>query len=208
MCRFVTLGMLVATGLTTACATGGASGRPVPHPFPRPGVAGPSSPGGTAAPPTMAAPADGYGIAGTALSLRGVPYAQGGSDVSGFDCSGLVWYVFAQHGIAIPRTVADQYRAGRDIAIDKLEPGDLVFFDTKGAGATHVGIVIGGDEFVHAPSSQGAVRVERLGTRYWSPRFVGARRLLPLRAQDARWGPQVMPRDAGPCASTAARSCQ
>lgn len=117
-------------------------------------------------------------MAGTALSLRGVPYRNGGSDPSGFDCSGLVWYVFARHGVDVPRTVADQFRVGHHVAVDALQAGDLVFFDTKGAGASHVGLVIGGDEFVHAPNASGAVRVERLRTTYWSSRFVGARRLL------------------------------
>ena len=94
-------------------------------------------------------------------------YRNGGSDPAGFDCSGLVWYVFAQHGLRVPRTVGEQYRAGSPIDRGSVRAGDLVFFDTKGAGATHVGISIGGDEFVHAPSSTGEVRVERLRATYW-----------------------------------------
>jgi len=69
------------------------------------------------------------------------------------------------------------YRAGRQVN-GAIEPGDLVFFSTVAPGASHVGIAIGGDEFVHAPSSTGEVRVERLGAAYWSTRFVGARRVL------------------------------
>jgi cell wall-associated NlpC family hydrolase len=95
-----------------------------------------------------------------------------------------VSYVFGQSGIPLPRTVGELHRAGRDVN-GPLAPGDLVFFDTgtgKGApsrgGASHVGIAIGGDEFVHAPSTSGQVRVERLGAPYWSTRFVGARRVL------------------------------
>jgi peptidoglycan DL-endopeptidase CwlO len=114
--------------------------------------------------------------------LRGVPYKNGGNDPAGFDCSGFVWYVFGQHGIALPRTVTDQFRIG--IRIDPLElrAGDLLFFDTSGDGTqashpTHIGISIGGDEFVHAPSTAGQVRVERLGSTYWSPRFLEARRV-------------------------------
>jgi cell wall-associated NlpC family hydrolase len=126
---------------------------------------------------TAGAPRAGYAIAGTALSLRGVPYKIGGTDTSGFDCSGLVRYVFEHHGIRVPRSVAEQFRAGRPVPNDIVEPGDLVFFDTKAAGASHVGIAIGGDEFVHAPTSNGVVRVERLGGSYWASRFVGARRL-------------------------------
>jgi cell wall-associated NlpC family hydrolase len=120
--------------------------------------------------------AGGYAIAGTALSLRGSPYRNGGADPAGFDCSGFVWYVFGQHGIRVPRRVEDQYRAGKD-AGTTLEPGDLVFFDTTSSGPSHVGILIGGDEFVHAPSSTGQVRVEHLSATYWTARYLGARRV-------------------------------
>lgn len=175
MFRTVTLLGITTLALTSGCASRGAGGGAVPHPFPQPGPA-PLSP--SASPARRPAGAlEGYAIAGTALSFRGVPYRAGGSDPSGFDCSGFVWYVFAQHGVEVPRTVSDQFRAGASVGADALRPGDLVFFDTKGSGATHVGMVIGGDEFVHAPSSTGAVRVERLGAAYWSSRFVGARRL-------------------------------
>jgi cell wall-associated NlpC family hydrolase len=117
-------------------------------------------------------------VAGTALSLRGVPYRNGGSDPAGFDCSGFVSYVFGQNGIAVPRTVTELFHAGRQVAGPQLEPGDLVFFSTVSPGASHVGIAIGADEFVHAPSSTGDVRVERFSASYWATRFVGARRVL------------------------------
>ena len=119
-------------------------------------------------------------MVGTALGLRGSPYRTGGSDPSGFDCSGFVWYVFARQGLAVPRTVAAQFQAGAPVAAGDLRPGDLVFFETAGASASHVGIVVSRDAFVHAPSSRGEVRVEHLGARYWSNRFVGARRLNSL----------------------------
>jgi peptidoglycan DL-endopeptidase CwlO len=119
-----------------------------------------------------------YGITGTALSLRGAPYRNGGSDPSGFDCSGFVQYVFGQNGVRVPRTVTEQFRAGQDVDPPALEPGDLVFFTTVTSGASHVGISIGGDEFVHAPSGYGEVRVERLSAPYWSTRFVGVKRVL------------------------------
>ena len=86
-------------------------------------------------------------------------------------------YVFAQHGVHVPRTVGDQYRAGREVDLATIEPGDLVFFTTTAPGASHVGMSIGGDEFVHAPSHAGIVRVERLSGPYWSQRFLGARRV-------------------------------
>ena len=86
-------------------------------------------------------------------------------------------YVFGQHGVRVPRNVAEQYRQGRPVANDQLQPGDLVFFSTVTAGASHVGIAIGGDEFVHAPSQRGEVRVEHLSAPYWSTRYLGARRV-------------------------------
>ena len=87
-------------------------------------------------------------------------------------------YVFGQNGVAVPRTVTEQFRAGRQVPGQQLEAGDLVFFSTVSSGASHVGIAIGGDEFVHAPSGAGEVRVERMSAPYWSTRFVGARRVL------------------------------
>jgi cell wall-associated NlpC family hydrolase len=158
-----------------ACATTGAT--PRPFPTPAPAVPAPAAPEtGTPAHPSGAAL--GYSVAGSALGLRGTPYRNGGTDPSGFDCSGLVNYVFAQNGVQVPRTVTDQYRAGRQVDPAQIEAGDLVFFSTVAPGATHVGISIGGDEFVHAPSGAGQVRVERLSAAYWASRFVGARRVL------------------------------
>jgi cell wall-associated NlpC family hydrolase len=107
-----------------------------------------------------------------------MPYRNGGSQPSdGFDCSGLVQWVFAQHGTVLPRDVRQQFDAGRKIDADEVKPGDLVFFKTVSKGASHVGIAIGGDEFVHAPNSRGVVRVESLSNTYWSKRWVGARRI-------------------------------
>src|SRR5215510_14296917 len=173
----------VVCSASAGCATTGAT----PKPFPRPG--GPIETGTTPAspvPPPAAKPGPGsgartrdlsYEITGTALGLRGAPYRDGGSDPAGFDCSGFVRYVFEQSGVRVPRTVGEQYRAGRQVT-GAIEPGDLVFFTTVAPGATHVGISLGGDEFVHAPSGAGKVRVERMSASYWSTRFVGARRVL------------------------------
>jgi cell wall-associated NlpC family hydrolase len=77
----------------------------------------------------------------------------------------------------VPRTVGEQFHEGVDVSRAPLEAGDLVFFNTDGHGASHVGMAIGGDEFVHAPSARGDVRVERISARYWADRYVGARRL-------------------------------
>jgi cell wall-associated NlpC family hydrolase len=120
---------------------------------------------------------DGYALAGTALSLRGAPYRNGGTDPNGFDCSGFTQYVFSQYGITLPRDVREQFRKGTPVDPSQLAPGDLVFFATTAPDVSHVAIAIGGDEFVHAPSSTGVVRVEHIGTSYWAPKFVGARRV-------------------------------
>lgn len=170
-----TLSILLAVSLA-ACASSGA----VPRPFPLPGDA----PAATAArvssaePPPAATSGDGYALAGTALSLRGAPYKNYGTDPSGFDCSGFVQYVYQQFGLTMPREVREQFRKGKKVDPNQLEPGDLVFFTTVSPGASHVGIAIGGDQFVHAPSERGVVRVEQLRATYWRTRFVGARRVL------------------------------
>jgi cell wall-associated NlpC family hydrolase len=127
--------------------------------------------------PPGGATVDGYSITSTALSLRGAPYRNGGASPKGFDCSGFVQYVFGQHGLALPRQTRAQYSVGKKVAAAQLEPGDLVFFSTVAPGASHVGISLGGDQFVHAPSSRGIVRVEALSTSYWAKRFVGAKRV-------------------------------
>jgi cell wall-associated NlpC family hydrolase len=163
--------ILVAVG---AAAGGCASTGATPRPFPMPG--GPRPPA-SSSPSSPHGKPDAYAITGTALALRGTPYHNGGADPSGFDCSGFTQYVFGQHGIALPREVRDQFTAGKPVKTDEVVPGDLLFFTTVAPGASHVGIALGGDEFVHAPSSAGVVRVERLSGAYWSPRLVGARRI-------------------------------
>lgn len=203
MARLVVV--LIAAGSLTACASSGVVY--TPRPFPVPGGGGGTAavpaPADPAAPPVAANPpspspavvppprtpgrtnpvlpgrgnADGYALSGTALSLRGAPYRDGGKDPSGFDCSGFVQYVYEQHGVAIPRQVRDQFRVGKTVDRGKLEPGDLVFFSTVAPGASHVGIVIGGDQFVHAPSERGVVRVESISQQYWASRFIGAKRV-------------------------------
>jgi hypothetical protein len=153
------------------CATSRARPQPFPVPAP-PGAA--TAPGGGGG---LLHPLDGYSIATTALAFQGTPYRMGGADPSGFDCSGLVQYVLGQYGLTWPRIVRDQFAVGTRVSPDDIQPGDLVFFATDSREVSHVGIAIGGDRFVHAPNSHGVVRVESLGSEYWSRRFAGARRI-------------------------------
>src|SRR5690606_12059792 len=116
----------------------------------------------------------------TAVSLLGSPYRFGGTTPqSGFDCSGFVRYVFEQYRMEVPRTAAEQFRVGRDVAAASVASGDLIFFSTTGPGATHVGIVLDPDAhtFVHAPGTGAVVRIERFDTPYWNSRTLGVRRL-------------------------------
>jgi hypothetical protein len=159
--------------LASACASHSGA---IPRPFPGAPVI-PSAAHDADRPDAGSISIDGYALVGTALALRGTPYRNGGSDPSGFDCSGFTQYVFARYGVALAREVIGQYRQGASVDMRELAPGDLLFFSTTDPGASHVGILIGGDEFIHAPSSTGVVRVEHLGTSYWSPRFIGARRM-------------------------------
>ncbi|MBV9717716.1 MAG: C40 family peptidase [Candidatus Eremiobacteraeota bacterium] len=117
-------------------------------------------------------------LTSSALRFLGVPYVFGGTTASGFDCSGFVQHVFALLGVELPRTADAQYDVGRP-ALGGPRPGDLVFFDTYG-GVSHVGIYLGGGQFVHASSSHG-VMVSRLSESYWASRYVGAKRLLASR---------------------------
>jgi cell wall-associated NlpC family hydrolase len=189
-----TAAAIAALGASAACASTSAY---APRPFPgapvpaatrpaaiegpastRPAAASPA-PVGSAAAPVAVSPDERVRLAAdvlsTALGLRGIPYRLGGSDLGGFDCSGFVQYVLARHAVPMPRTVAEQFEVGdrpRDV-----EPGDLVFFQTIGSKASHVGIAVDEFSFVHAPNSRGVVRIDRLDAPYWSDKFLGARRV-------------------------------
>lgn len=119
-------------------------------------------------------------LVGTALGLLGVKYKYGGeSPDTGFDCSGLVGYAAEKSlGLKLPRRSADIARLGVSIKRSELKRGDLVFFNTRGARFSHVGIYLGNHKFVHAPRAGSAVRVEDMTIAYWQKRYNGARRLV------------------------------
>ncbi|CAG2126993.1 hypothetical protein LMG31506_00275 [Cupriavidus yeoncheonensis] len=115
-----------------------------------------------------------------AMSLVGTPYRYGGNTPdSGFDCSGLVRYVVARAAnVSLPRTTEAMGTRGSALDRSEVASGDLVFFNTTGRANSHVGIYVGQNRFVHAPSSGGTVRLEDMGKSYWASRYNGARRVV------------------------------
>jgi cell wall-associated NlpC family hydrolase len=132
-----------------------------------------SSDGGSAPAPVGPAPPPTHSsVVSIAMHYLGTPYVWGGASPSGFDCSGLVMYVFAQVGVSLPHSSYAQYGMGSPVSRDQLQPGDLVFFD----GLGHVGIYVGGGSFIHAPHTGDVVRISSLSGWYAST-YVGARRI-------------------------------
>ena len=121
--------------------------------------------------------AGGQEVAFFALALIDTGYRFGGKNPeAGLDCSGMVSYVFAQAtGLRLAGSAADIARRGRPVDRGQLQPGDLVFFNTRNAPFSHVGVYIGDDRFVHAPSTNGRVRIDHLSSRYYAERFETAR---------------------------------
>ena len=123
-------------------------------------------------------PADGSKgaqVVAIAMQYLGIPYVWGGASPSqGFDCSGLTTYVFAQVGVSLPHHAATQYTLGVPVSKDQLQPGDLVFF--RGLG--HMGMYIGGGNFIHAPHTGDVVKISPLSDPYYVANWVGARRVL------------------------------
>jgi cell wall-associated NlpC family hydrolase len=117
-----------------------------------------------------------------ALDLIGVRYKFGGQTPDkGLDCSGLVKYVFEQvTGVSMPRSAREQAKVGEKVDREDLQPGDLVFFNTRRAAFSHVGIYLGDNEFVHAPRKKSSVKVANIDGQYWKKRFNGARRLIGI----------------------------
>jgi cell wall-associated NlpC family hydrolase len=170
--------LLIVLVTGSGCVSSGVTPRPQPFP----GAAPPSEPTlSPESPPSTVpgAPTAADALVETALSFLGIPYVFGGEDPqSGFDCSGLVQFVFAQYSVDVPRTVGDQFRIGIPVRLADLRAGDLVFFSTTGPGPTHVGIAVSRDQFIHAPATNGVVRIEPVDSTYWHERFVGARRVF------------------------------
>jgi cell wall-associated NlpC family hydrolase len=129
----------------------------------------PEPPGGSA---NGAEPSRNATAARMATRYLGSPYARAGSSPSGFDCSGLVRYVYGRVGVSVPHNAAQQYRLGMPVDRDRLAPGDLVFFDRL----RHNGIYLGDGRFVHA-TTPGGVQIARLDNEWFRTRWVGARRL-------------------------------
>jgi hypothetical protein len=122
-----------------------------------------------------------------ALGLIDTNYRFGGKNPeAGFDCSGMVSYIYRQAAdVKVAGSAADIARHGRPVDRDELRPGDLVFFNTRNAPYSHVGIYIGDDRFVHAPSTRGQVRIDKLAASYYAQRFQTARNVLRLNATEA-----------------------
>jgi len=118
-------------------------------------------------------------LASAALDLIGIRYKWGGnSPETGLDCSGLVRYVFQQvTGVTLPRTAKDMSRVGTQVAVSDLQPGDLVFFNTRRFAFSHVGIYLGDNRFIHAPRRGREVEIATFDSGFWQQRFNGARRM-------------------------------
>ena len=108
----------------------------------------------------------------------GTPYVWAGSQPGGFDCSGFIYYIYNQHGIDLPRMADEQYTVGRPVMRSQLLEGDLVYFSTYEPGPSHVGIYMGGNQFIHASSGADKVTVTSMDKPYYVERYIGARRVI------------------------------
>lgn len=131
------------------------------------------------APPALGYTPDiGGTAADTAAAMIGMPYTYRGETPAGFDCSGLVRYSYLAAGLNVPHGTEQLMRVTQSVNLEALRKGDLLFFSERGRKYSHVGIWLGGDIFVHAPSTGGKVRTDSLEDPYWKKSFFGARRFL------------------------------
>jgi peptidoglycan DL-endopeptidase CwlO len=120
-------------------------------------------------------PASSYtGVVGVAMQYLGTPYVWAGASPGGFDCSGLVMYAYQQVGVSLPHSSYAMWDYGVPVSRDQLEPGDIVFFD----GLGHVGLYVGGGDFIQAPQTGDVVKISSLDEGYYASSYVGARRIL------------------------------
>ncbi|MDR1850352.1 MAG: C40 family peptidase [Zoogloeaceae bacterium] len=114
------------------------------------------------------------------FSVVGTRYRFGGiQPETGLDCSGFVQFIYREGaGLVLPRTTREQAELGEEVDRNDLKPGDLVFFNTRRRAFSHVGIYLGDDYFLHAPSAKGSVRMDSMMNHYWRGRYNGARRVL------------------------------
>ena len=154
-------------------------------------------------------------IAQFALGLIGVEYRWGGNTPEGgLDCSGLIHYVFQQvTGVALPRTARELSRVGESVPLSELQAGDLVFFNTRRFAFSHVGLYLGDNRFIHAPSRGREVEITTLSSDYWQKHFNGARRLIgvlpalmPAMIPEAVAAPSPAPATSAPPAPSPAAS--
>lgn len=132
--------------------------------------------GGCSSAPKRADMDAGAGAAQHALSMQGRPYRLGGNSPRGFDCSGLVQYSYARVKVHLPRSTDEQWASSQPVPRKEIRPGDLLFFNQDGKRHSHVGIYVGNNRFVHAPSSGKNVLTASLSDKYWRQYFAGARR--------------------------------
>ena len=114
-------------------------------------------------------------VVATIRKQIGVRYSYGGSTPRGFDCSGLIWWGYRQHGVNVPRVAADQAAVGRGVSVASARAGDILVFRTS--AGLHTGLYAGNGVFIHAPSSGKRVREESLASAYWRPRLTAVRRV-------------------------------
>lgn len=153
--KLLPIAALAMLGLTAGCATAPPAGR----------VSGYNQSAGDRA-------------ADTALTMLDRPYRYRGESPSGFDCSGLVRYSYGKAGMDLPHGTKALLKVTRSVGLRDARKGDLVFFDQAGKRYSHVGIFVGSDEFVHAPSTGGRVRKDSLDDPYWKKHYLDTRRLL------------------------------